>query len=162
MNKLLTLLVASLTIVAIGCQNGPKKPDDLPNLYPVTIKVVYDDGSPVADAQVALRNPNSGGGRTWNLAGVTDATGTLVLKTDGNWPGAPAGTYQAMVTKEVPGEAEGDPDSSDYGAKTGTRYVDLKYGDPTTSGLSVEVKEGENNVELNVGEKKEETFKMLG
>ena len=96
-------LVALLALAAlVGCSKGPKKPADLPKLNPTTIVVKYDDGTPVADATVMLRLAQSTGARTWNLTGVTDATGSLELMTDGNWLGAPAGEYQAAVTKEVP------------------------------------------------------------
>lgn len=156
-------LVALLAVATLaGCSKGPQKPDDLPNLNPTTIVVKYDDGTPVADANVMLRLAQSTGGRTWNLTGVTDATGSLELMTDGNWAGAPAGEYQAAVTKEVPiteesGEAGAAPKLLGV-----TREVATVYNNPNTSGLTAVIEEGKTNViELNVGEKVEEEGAVL-
>lgn len=151
--------VALLAVATLaGCSKGPQKPADLPNLNPTTIVVKYDDGTPVADATVVLRLAQATGGRTWNLTGVTDATGSLELMIDGNWAGAPAGEYQAAVTKEVPiteesGEAGAEPKLLGV-----TREVATVYNNPNTSGLTAVIEEGKTNViELNVGEKVEET-----
>ena len=165
MKKILIAIVACFCAASIGCGGAPK-PKDLPELYPATIKIVYDDGSPVEGATVALRLPKATGGRVWNLTGVTDATGSLVLKTDGQWEGAPAGQYQVMVTKEVSelDQGNGEPGASAT-VKSITRFVGQKYNDPTTSGLTVDIKEdknGGNVFELKVGEKIEEDVKVLG
>lgn len=149
------LALACVCAVAVGCSKGPKKPADLPTLYPTTITVVYDDGTPVADATVALR-PAGGGNTQWNVTGTTDAQGKLVCKTNGNWDGAPAGSYEAMVMKEVV-EMEEPTEAGGSGAiKSRTNCVDTKFANPKTSGLTVEVKEGDNQVELKVGEPIEE------
>ena len=164
MKKILIAIVACICAVSLGC-GGVEKPKDLPTLYPTTIQIVYDDGTPVDGATIALRLPKPTGGRVWNLTGMTDATGSLVLKTDGQWDGAPAGSYQVMVTKEVADidQGGGEPGASAV-VKCSTRFVDQKYNDPTTSGLTVEIKESkEGNVfELKVGEKIEEDVKVLG
>ena len=152
MKRILIALVACICIVSVGCAGGAKKPADLPKLNPTTIKIVYDDGTPVDNAQVALRLAKSTGGRVWNLTGVSDATGSLTLKTDGQWDGAPVGSYQVMVTKEV-GETAPTDDASVPSVK---RYVAKKYNDPNASGLTVEIVEGSNTFELKVGEKVEE------
>ena len=162
LNRLFIATLAILCATLVGCNNGPKKPADLPKLNPTTIKIVYDDGTPVDGAQVALRLAQQSGGRTWNLTGLTDAQGKLVLKTDGNWDGAPAGSYQVMVTKQVDEfEATGDEVGAGMKLKSVTRMVSEKYNDPTTSGLVVEIKDGPNEFELKVGEKIEEAVKML-
>ena len=101
MKKYLVLSLVCVCAVALGCSKGPKKPADLPALNPTVVTVTYDDGEPVADAQVVLRNPSSTGGRVWNVTGKTDATGKATMMTDGNWPGVPAGDYQGMVIKEI-------------------------------------------------------------
>lgn len=156
MKRILIALVACICIVSVGCAGGAKKPADLPKLNPTTIKIVYDDGTPVDNAQVALRLAKSTGGRVWNLTGVTDATGSLTLKTDGQWDGAPAGSYQVMVTKEVGEAAKTDDPTADATAPSPKRYVAKKYNDPNASGLTVEIVEGPNTFELKVGEKVEE------
>ena len=154
------LALACVCAVAVGCSKGPKKPADLPTLYPTTITVVYDDGTPVDGATVALR-PAGGGSTQWNVTGVTDAQGKLVCKTNGNWDGAPAGSYQAIVTKEV-AEIEGTDDPTATAVvKSRTNYVDLKFNNPNTSGLTAEIKEGDNQFEFKVGEKIEEAAESV-
>lgn len=153
--QLFAFALACVCAVAVGCSKGPKKPADLPTLYPTTITVVYDDGTPVDGATVALR-PAGGGNAQWNVTGVTDAQGKLVCKTNGNWDGAPAGSYEAMVTKEVTEMEEPTEPGGSPTVKSCTRYVDVKYNSPKTSGLTAEVKEGDNQIELKVGEKIEE------
>lgn len=160
-NFLSIATILCLCAIVCGCSKGPKKPADLPKLYPATVTVTYDDGTPVDGATVALLSQTTGG-RTWNLTGVTDASGKIVLKTDGNWDGAPAGSYNAIVTKEVTEmEAPVEKGGSDK-IKSITRFVDEKYGNPKTSGLTVEIKEGDNQVELKVGEKVEQDVKAMG
>ena len=156
-------LVAFLCLSSlVGCSKGPKKPADLPKLNPTTIVVKYDDGTPVADATVMLRLAQSTGARTWNLTCVTDVTGSLELMTDGNWLGAPAGEYQAAVTKEVPITEPSDEPGAAEKLLGVTREVATVYNNPNTSGLTAVIKDGETNViELNVGEKVEEEGAVL-
>ncbi|MDO5309460.1 MAG: hypothetical protein Q4G03_08205 [Planctomycetia bacterium] len=149
----LSLVLALLTLATVGC-GGEKKPSDLPKLYPTTITVTYDDGTPVDGANVALMSAQKTSGRTWNLAGVTDASGVIILMTDGKWNGAPAGEYNAMVIKEVAEDA-----SEDGTPGPTTVYVDRKFNNPKTSGLTVTVTEGKNEVTLKVGDKIEELVK---
>ncbi len=153
------LALACVCAVAVGCSKGPKKPADLPPLYPATITVVYDDGTPVDQATVALR-PAGGGNAQWNVTGVTHAQGKLVCKTNGNWDGAPAGSYEAMVTKEIIVSEDSTEPGASPTIKSRTRYVDLRYANPKTSGLTAEVKEGDNQIELKVGEKIEEEIEV--
>ncbi len=153
--------ILCLCAIVCGCSKGPKKPSDLPKLNPTTVTVTYDDGSPVDGATVAFLSSQTGG-RTWNLTGVTDASGKLTLMTDGNWAGAPAGDYRVIVTKEVSEmEASGEVGASET-LKGITRYVDQKYNNPNTSGLTATVADGkENTFEFKVGEKIEENVKAL-
>lgn len=147
--------------VVVGCSQGPKKPADLPTLYPATVTVVYDDGTPVADATVALLTAG-GGASKWNLTGVTDAQGKLVLKTNGNWDGAPAGSYEAIVSKEIAEMETGDEPGASAVVKSRVKYVDSRFNNPKTSGLTAEIKEGDNQIEFKVGEKIEEGVAEAG
>ena len=161
MKRVLTLALVCVCALALGCQKGPKKPSDLPALQPTTITVTYDDGSPVDEATVVLRLAQPTGGRTWNVVGVTDATGKAVMKTDGNWDGVPAGDYQGMVTKEVSDIEEPTEVGGSITVKSVTRYVDIKYSDPHDSGLTASVQSGTNEFKFVVGQKIEEDVKML-
>ena len=152
-NAIFMFALALAFVATLGCGKN-KKPADLPPLNPTTVTVTYDDGTPVDEATVALIQSTKSGGRTWNLVGVTDATGSLIVKTDGTWDGAPEGEYNVMVTKEI-------LESSDDGETPGKVkiYVDPKYGSASTSGLKATIVKGENNIELKVGEKMEKEGK---
>jgi len=161
MNRILTIVALCVSIAVVGCSKGPKKPKDLPKLNPTTVTVTYDDGTPVDNATVVLRLAQSTGGRTWNVAGTTDATGKVALKTDGNWDGIPAGEYEGMVTKEVSDVEEAKEVGGSITVKSITRFVALKYADPHDSGLKASITEGDNQIEFKVGEKIEEDVKVM-
>ncbi len=162
MNKILTIATLCVCIIVVGCSKGPKKPKDLPKLNPTTITVLYDDGTPVDGATVALRLAQSTGGRTWNVLGKTDATGKAALQTDAHWDGVPAGEYEGMVTKEVADvEKAKEPGGSDT-VKGVTRFVAVKYSNPHDSGLKASITDGgKNEIEFKVGEKIEEDVKVM-
>lgn len=161
MKKVFILVLVCACALAFGCSKGSKKPADLPDLYPTTITVTYEDGEPVPGATVALRLVQQSGGRVWNCTGMTDEQGKVVMKTDGNWSGVPAGDYQGIVTKEV--SETGEPTEVGGSAKVEsiTRYVNMRYGDPNTSGLTAQIKSGTNEIEFKVGEKIEEDVPVL-
>ena len=153
--------ILCLCAIVCGCSKGPKKPADLPKLNPTSATVTYDDGTPIENATVALLSSDTGG-RTWNLTGVTDATGKIIFKTDGNWDGAPAGEYRVIVTKEISEMEKSNEVGGSETLKGITRYVDQKYNNPNTSGLTATVTDGqENTFEFKVGEKIEENVKAL-
>jgi|BioPla2DNA2_1021312.scaffolds.fasta_scaffold21451_2 hypothetical protein len=161
MKQTLILVLACACALTLGCNKGPKKPADLPDLYPTTITVTYDDGEPVPDATVVLRLAQQGGGRSWNCAGTTDAQGKVEMMTDGNWKGVPAGDYQGMVTKEVSEAEEPTEVGGSIKVKSITRYVKTVYGDPNASGLTAQIKSGTNEIQFKVGEKIEEDVQVL-
>ncbi len=153
--------ILCLCAIVCGCSKGPKKPADLPKLNPTTVTVTYDDGTPVDGATVAFLASQTGG-RTWNLTGVTDASGKLTLMTDGNWAGAPAGDYRVIVTKEISEMEKATEAGGSETLKGITRYVAQKYNNPNTSGLTATVEDGKTNaLEFKVGEKLEESVKAL-
>lgn len=157
----LLVAICCLGAAVVGCSKGPKKPDDLPSLNPTTITVTYDDGTPVDGATVALLPVEKQAGRAWNLTGKTDANGTVTLKTDGNWDGAPSGVYNVIVTKEVSEVEEPTEKGGSSRAKSVTRLVDQKYANPKTSGLTVEIQAGTNDLEVKVGEKVSEDVETV-
>ena len=161
MKRFLLLAFVCVCAVALGCSKGPKKPADLPALNPTTITVTYDDGEAVTDAQVVLRLAQSNGGRVWNVTGVTDATGKATMMTDGNWEGVPAGDYEGMVTKEVSEFEEPETPGGSATLKSVTRLVKTQYNNPHDSGLTATIQSGSNQIEFKVGEKIEESVKLL-
>ncbi|MBR4976222.1 MAG: hypothetical protein IKY61_04140, partial [Thermoguttaceae bacterium] len=116
--------------------------------------------TPVDGATVILL-PADGTNPKWNLAGVTDAQGKLVLKTNGNWDGAPAGSYAATVSKIVTIESDEVNADGSREVISDTRYVDEKYNSIQTSGLTAEIKDGDNKIELKVGEKVETAVQTI-
>jgi len=79
-----------------GC--GPKLPDGMPKLYPVTITVTQAE-QPLAGATVSLRSVDTAATGTWTIGGLTDANGTIELYTNG-FRGAPAGTFKVVLLKQ--------------------------------------------------------------
>lgn len=76
-----------------GCGDGAA-PDHLPDLTPLTI-IVTHNGTPVEGASVLLAPEQS----DFSAAGLTDAEGKAVMKTDGTYEGVVPGSYFASVTK---------------------------------------------------------------
>jgi len=148
------LCLLSLGILT-GC--GPKLPDGMPKLHPVTITVTQD-GTPLADANIVL----SGVG-DWVSTGSTDAQGVAQLFTQGRYPGVPAGTLKVTVTKvgtegepppPNPFDAESERVYQEY-QRAGKSYrqfhvVPPDYRQESTTPLTVEVAPGIKNVSVNV------------
>jgi len=152
--KLFFLCLLSLGILT-GC--GPKLPDGMPKLYPVTITVTQD-GTPLEDANIIL----SGVG-DWVSTGSTDSQGIAKLYTQGRYLGVPEGTLKVTVTKvgtegEPPPPNPFDAESArvfqEY-QQSGKVYrqfhvIPANYRHETTTPLTVEVKQGVKNVTVNV------------
>ncbi|MBA2116392.1 carboxypeptidase-like regulatory domain-containing protein [Bremerella alba] len=93
--KMSFVTTAGLLFVAlVGCGHGPALPDDLPPLTSCKVDVVYK-GVPVTEATVTLV-PADG---KWVGVGMTDQQGQAIIKTQGRYPGVPAGSYAVTVTK---------------------------------------------------------------
>lgn len=146
-----TVLPAIITSIVLmltsGC--GESIPDDIPPLTPVTISVTYK-GSPVEGASVLLA-PQSG---DYSAAGLTDASGLAIMKTNGMYEGVAAGTYDASVTKREKVDLDIGPTPSDpaeyaeYSKKLKAlrvpeHLVPEKYSSFAKSGLSISVTQGE-------------------
>lgn len=124
-----------------GC-GGAAKPKDLPDLYPSKITITQG-GSPLEGASVTLVSDQK---IRFTVGGKTDAQGVCQIITDGQWPGAPSGTYKVLVKKAVTPEITAD--ASDHAAyqkaleensKKSRHVVDLKYSSVKTTPESVEV-----------------------
>ncbi len=89
--KLFALLGAVALTAVVGC-GGPKKPADLPELYPVKITVIQD-GQPLEGASVMLNDPSLK--IRFVMGGQTDAQGVAEIKTDAQFPGAPGPSYRS-------------------------------------------------------------------
>jgi len=160
-----TFLILIATMMTFsGCQfGGEALPKDMPKLVPAKIQVTQD-GAPLAGAAVLLID--SAGNRQWEAGGMSDASGTIELYTNGRYKGAPAGKYKVVVTKTEtdPSQAGPDPGIDDpkygeYMAKLASErlatytLVDRKFADEKNTPLEVEIKKGGEVHKFDVGEK---------
>lgn len=153
-------LVLAALASTVGC--GPKLPDGMPKLNPTTITVIQD-GKPLADAMVSLKAVDES--IKWTSGGTTDAKGVATIVTHGQYKGVPAGKFKVAVAKTV-GEGTPPPPSpiDEESARKYQEYIDSgatyeeffvvaeEYRLVGTTPLEVEVVEGTNNLEVNVGE----------
>ena len=96
-NTMRTISIFSLIVSLLflsGC--GERLPDGMPKPHPVTIQVV-SEGNPVEGASVMLF-PEDVTSR-WGGGGVSDSSGNVVIRTLGQFNGAPAGRYKVMISK---------------------------------------------------------------
>lgn len=131
------IVVAALTVA--GCGGGTAGPKTGQVSGTVTYK-----GTPVADATVVFY-PTQGPVAT----GVTDASGKFQLMTNKPGDGAALGMCKVTVTVNAP-VPESDPASVEKAQKEAEQNAKIpkKYNAAESSGLSFEVKAGQNDAKL--------------
>lgn len=147
---------ALAAVLLIGCSGA--EGDTPVDVHPVTGKVTLN-GAPVAGASVTF-SPKS---NQPVATGRTDDSGTYTLTTYASGDGAAAGDYVALVYKNevdssaASGPAPHDPNNPTPKAHGGPSrravtksLVPKKYGSADESDLKVTVKEGENNIPLDL------------
>jgi hypothetical protein len=118
-------LAIALIASCLGCGSDS-------SMAPVRGKVTLN-GQPIAEGAIATL-PKAGRGAQGKIT-----NGKFVLGTDTGSDGALVGTHQvAVIAQEKPSGAGPE-------AKAGKLLVPQRYTDPTTSGLTIEVKAGETN-----------------
>lgn len=128
----------------------------MPKLYPVSVSVMQE-GTPLADANVSLRYPDSSIG-TWAIGGRTDANGNAKLFTNG-YPGAPLGTFKVVLIKhESEGLAEREAALNQGGPSAAQRIipkvwscVEAKYNDSEKTPLEVEITTSTKTLSIDAG-----------
>lgn len=134
--------------LAVGCG---KAPDTRPKRVPFSAKVTLD-GTAVEGATVVLA-PESGTGAA--ASGMTNAEGVCAFTTYESRDGAVPGRYLVTVAKTAfpegrPLTAEDpnyDPSTAVTAVVKGAKeLLPVKYKSSKTSGLTLEVKDGENPV----------------
>jgi hypothetical protein len=133
--------LAAWALLAAGCGS------DRPELARVTGTVTLD-GKPLPKGTI-----------TFESVGKRPATGTIVngqiteVTTYDAGDGAPVGSHKVAISAtEAPASAvvanpgEAKAPRADY--MTGKSLIPTRYNDPSTSGLSAEIKSGENTVEF--------------
>ena len=133
------LLVFSLA----GCRTG--LPDGLPKLYSCHVGIVDKAGAPIDNATVVAVLPGS----KWAGIGLTDSDGIAVLKTNGIYPGVPAGTYKITVTKYDVKVLRTGPDGEATEIAE-TLVLDKSFADEATTPLELTVEAKTNNATFEV------------
>jgi len=113
--KILSVLGVCLLLLP-GCTK--KKPDGIPPLHPVTVKITKGN-DPVVGANVFLV-ASTGSSGSWSASGVTDTTGLATIETSqGDWKakGAPEGEFKIYLTKLAKFEEPPPPGSDDDASK---------------------------------------------
>ena len=155
------VFAAILVLVATSACNQKKKPADMPQLFPCEITVVQD-GKPLEGATVNLTA--DGTSLRFTVAAKTDKNGVAKIKTDIDWPGAPAGKYKVCISKVVAPEVDNTTpipsDPVEYAAyqkklaesSAQTKsLVDSKYLRPHTTPESIEVTASGYKATIDVG-----------
>jgi hypothetical protein len=130
--RLCWVFVAALALVAgAGCGSGN---------YPVTGRVVYDDGTPVTEGTVVGESDTAAG--KVMVQGELSSDGSFELGTTKPKNGAPAGKYRVMVIVRALGDSEE--------AEGKQIAVDPKFSSYETSKLEFEVTSGPNEWKITV------------
>jgi hypothetical protein len=138
-----------------GC-GGTLKPDGLPVLYPVTI-TVSQEGKPVANMFVSLRSTDPA--VTWAVGSLTNENGYAVIRTHGEFNGAPLGKYKVVLAKqENEGYDEYIAAKNRYdevaAAKIDVKLfscVEEKYNAPETTPIEIEITPQSKVIEIDAG-----------
>jgi len=140
-----------------GCSE--KLPDGMPKLIKVTLTLTQE-GQPLSEANVSLFSEDPS--FKWTIGGTTDAKGAVVLKTHGQYIGAPEGTYKICVKKFMREGAlqtldnPGAPPPKDY------NLVESRYGQQNNTPLSIVIKTGNKYEPFDVGQAVKEQLKAPG
>lgn len=122
---------AVLLVVLFGCGSGR---------HPVQGRVTFEDGSPLAEGMVI--GEMSEGDRKVNARGNIQSDGTFAWGTEKPGDGAKPGKYQVTVLTRELGETEK--------AQGMLPLIDGKFAKFETSNISIEVKEGRNELPIQV------------
>lgn len=133
-----TIFLLAAVAIASGCSKGGKSAEQLPTS--TARGIVTYKGKPVGEAGVTFISLDN----KVRASGRTDGVGSFVLSTYGQQDGAPPGKYKVVVavsgTKEIePGVLAPEPEG---GFKS---PIPIKYANPTTTDILVEVTEGGKN-----------------
>lgn len=163
-----------------GCNKGPLKPKDLPDLYP-SVLILKQEGKPLENASIALIDPQEDGPNArWGISGASDQKGEAILKVNGLFKGCPVGKFKVVVIKHETEKLSAPPpapnavnDPIGY-EKWRLQYeneknqkipksfllVEQKYTNIKTTPIEVEIKQGKNIIEVDVGKRVREIEKL--
>jgi len=121
-----------------GCSTGSTSSI---SVYPVSGRVVLANGKPARGASIVLVGRGVEGGA--NGVGTLDKDGRFKMMCMGDRDGMMPGKYKVVINprNKAPGVSSEDQ-------SFGMSNIPRKYWDDETADLFVEVKSGENNLEL--------------
>jgi hypothetical protein len=123
--------LAFLTVLSLSCDNGDKR---FKPVYPVRGQVFFE-GKPAAGASIAFHATEVEEHPWTKPAAQVDEQGNFVVSTYRSDDGMPKGKYDVTIIwlpKGYVGPAEK------------ANKLPTRYADKATSGISIEVKEGDN------------------
>jgi hypothetical protein len=155
MKKICRLSCLLMLVLCLGC--GKKLPEGMPPLQPYTL-VMLQDGKPVDNVLVRLY-PMDQSLSKWTVGAVSQKNGEAVLKTLGQYNGAPTGKYKVTAMKTFIQDVEGAKEKLTEKQKAEgvgvpqkkVVYVNPKYEFENTTDLVVEIREGKNREEIDLG-----------
>ena len=149
--------LTSALALFVGC-GGEKVPEGMPPLVKFSLTITQD-GKALDGAAVSFQTSS----HSYKVDGTTNSSGVVQLLTSGKFKGAPEGEYQVEVKKEIATESKfgnDAPVNPDARAKWDANrlgeyrpthsYVDKKFGNFETSGLTVQIVKG-GSASLEVG-----------
>ena len=84
-------------VITTGCSRAPKRPADMPKPTPCMITVTF--GGEVMEGVSVYLTPEDKQVNKWGAAGLTDAKGRAILKTNSVFDGAIPGNYVISFRK---------------------------------------------------------------
>ena len=149
-----TAFTAFFAVAAvIGC-SGEQRPDGLPKLYPCTITITQD-GQPLAEATVQLHDPAVTD--RWTVSGLTNASGSAVMRTHGQFPGVPEGRFKIILTKTVLEGGSTDDETTPENARKPREAVKVyslvgkEYTNRETTPLEIVIDGKKRSESFNIG-----------
>lgn len=145
----------SLFVIVLSSGCGPKRPDGMPPLYPLTLQVTQK-GEPLAEASVSLFSAD--GSSTWSSGGLTGEDGNLVVFTHGKYSGVPAGKYKVTVdcvASDNPAPKSLTMEELDAHNRKYPSYriVPIPYTERSSTPLEIEVARKSNKMTVDIPEK---------
>jgi hypothetical protein len=88
---LTVIILMAAFALGFGCSRGPKRPADMPKPTPCTVFVTF--GGKVMEGVSVYLTPEDKQVNKWGAAGLTNAEGKAIMKTDSTFTGAVPGQY---------------------------------------------------------------------
>jgi len=127
-------LLVGLAVGLASCGQGDRKA-----VYPVSGKVFFK-GKPAEGAQVTLVPLDDNDAKMPRPGAQVKRNGSFRLSTYASYDGAPAGRYAVTIVYR-------SPETKVDGENAGPDLLRGSYGDPKTTPLQVEIKNGTNELE---------------